>query len=163
MMKKTLYLLLFLGSVSCWSQFLDGKKNIQKFDGFFNFHYSEEKGEIYLEVDKLDTDFLYVHSLSTGLGSNDLGLDRGQLGDGVLVKFVKSGNKILLIQQNVNYRANTDNLLEKKSTEQAFGKSVLFGFEIKETKGKTYVIDFTPFLMLDAHGVAQNLKRNKEG
>jgi hypothetical protein len=163
MMKKTLYLLLFLGSVSCWSQFLDGNKNIQKFDGFFNFHYSEEKGEIYLEVDKLDTDFLYVHSLSTGLGSNDLGLDRGQLGDGVLVKFVKSGNKILLIQQNVNYRANTDNLLEKKSTEQAFGKSVLFGFEIKETKGKTYVIDFTPFLMLDAHGVAQNLKRNKEG
>ncbi len=162
-MKKIVYLLIFLGSLSCWSQFLDGKKNLQKFDGFFDFHYSEETGEIYLEVDKLDTDFLYVHSLSTGLGSNDLGLDRGQLGDGVLVKFVKSGNKILLIQQNVNYRANTDNLLEKKSTEQAFGKSVLFGFQIKETKGDTYVIDFTPFLMLDAHGVAQNLKRNKEG
>jgi hypothetical protein len=163
MIKNIVYVVLFFGSMSCWSQFLDGKKNLQKFEGFFDFHYSEESGEIYLEVDKLDTDFLYVHSLSTGLGSNDLGLDRGQLGEGVLVKFVKSGNKILLIQQNVNYRANTDNLLEKKSTEQAFGKSVLFGFEIKETKGETYVIDFTPFLMLDAHGVAQNLKRNKEG
>ena len=163
MIKKIIYLLFFLGSISCWSQFLDGKKNLQRFDGFFDFHYSEEAGEIYLEVDKLETEFLYVHSLSTGLGSNDLGLDRGQLGDGVLVKFVKSGNKILLIQQNVNYRANTDNLAEKKSTEQAFGKSVLFGFEIKETKGETYVIDLTPFLMLDAHGVAQNLKRNKEG
>jgi hypothetical protein len=163
MMKKIVYLLLFLGSLSCWSQFLDGKKNLQKFEGFFDFHYSDETDEIYLEVDTLDTDFLYVHSLSTGLGSNDLGLDRGQLGEGVLVRFVKSGNKILLIQQNVKYRANTENLLEKKSTEQAFGKSVLFGFQIKETKGETYVIDFTPFLMLDAHGVAQNLKRNKEG
>ena len=162
-MKKIVCLLLFFGSLSCWSQFLDGKENLKKFDGFFDFHYSEDRGEIYLEVDTLDTEFLYVHSLSTGLGSNDLGLDRGQLGEGVLVKFVKSGNKILLIQQNIKYRANTDNLLEKKSTEQAFGKSVLFGFEIKETKGETYVIDFTPFLMLDAHGVAQNLKRNKEG
>ncbi|MFT6984049.1 MAG: hypothetical protein ACJAUD_002829, partial [Crocinitomicaceae bacterium] len=163
MMKKIVYLLLFLGSLSCWSQFLDGKKNLQKFEGFFDFHYSDETDEIYLEVDTLDTDFLYVHSLSTGLGSNDLGLDRGQLGEGVLVRFVKSGNKILLIQQNVKYRANTENLLEKKSTEQAFGKSVLFGFEIKETKGEIHVIDFTPFLMLDAHGVAQNLKKNKEG
>ena len=162
-MKKIVYLFLFLGSMSCWSQFLDGNKNLEKFNGFFDFHYSDETGKIYLEVDTLDTEFLYVHSLSTGLGSNDLGLDRGQLGDGVLVKFVKSGDKILLIQQNVNYRAITDNLLEKRSTEQAFGRSVLFGFQIKETKGQTYVIDFTPFLMLDAHGVAQNLKRNKEG
>ena len=63
----------------------------------------------------------------------------------------------------MNYRANTENLAEKKSTEQAFGKSVLFGFEIKETKNETHIIDFTPFLMLDAHGVAQVLKRKKEG
>ena len=123
-MKKIVYLFLFLGSMSCWSQFLDGNKNLEKFNGFFDFHYSDETGKIYLEVDTLDTEFLYVHSLSTGLGSNDLGLDRGQLGDGVLVKFVKSGDKILLIQQNVNYRAITDNLLEKRSTEQAFGRSV---------------------------------------
>ena len=60
---------------------------------FFDFHYSEKTGKIYLEVDKLDMEFLYVHSLSTGLGSNDLGLDRGQLGEGVLVKFVKSGKQ----------------------------------------------------------------------
>ncbi len=163
MKQVTLVVALFFGMTSVYAQFLDTKKDLQKFNGFYDFHYSEAEGNIYLEVDKLDTEFLYVHSLSTGLGSNDLGLDRGQLGDGVLVKFVKAGKKLLLIQQNTQYRANTNNQLEKKSIEQAFAKSVLFGFEIKETKGKKYIIDLTPFLLLDAHGVAANLKRNKEG
>lgn len=163
MKQVTLVVALFFGITTAYAQFLDTKKDLQKFNGFFDFHYSEAEGNIYLEVDKLDQEFLYVHSLSTGLGSNDIGLDRGQLGDGVLVKFVKTGNKLLLIQQNTQYRANTDNQLEKKSIEQAFARSVLFGFDIKETKGKSHVIDLTPFLLLDAHGVAQNLKRNKEG
>lgn len=145
------------------AQFLENKKDLQSFEGFFNFHYSESEDAIYLEVDKLNAEFLYVHALTSGLGSNDIGLDRGQLGGGEIVKFIKAGNKLLLLQPNQNFRANTDNELEKKSVEQAFAKSVLFGFPIKETKGDTYIIDITPLLMLDAHGVAQRLKQGKEG
>jgi hypothetical protein len=149
--------------MTAFGQFLEKKKDLTKFQGFFNFHYSEAEGNIYLEVDKLDTEFLYVHSLRTGIGSNDIGLDRGQLGGGEVVQFVKTGNKLLLIQSNMQYRANSNNELEKKSIKEAFARSVLFGFEIKETKGTTYIIDLTPFLLLDAQGVAQNLKANKEG
>ena len=145
------------------SQFLEKKKDLKKFEGFFNFHYSERDGEIYLEVDKLDTDFLYVHALRSGLGSNDIGLDRGQLGGGELVKFVKAGNKILLLQPNVQYRASSENEMERKSISEAFAKSVLFGFEIKDTINNNYVIDLTPFLMEDAHGIANRLKTRKEG
>tara|TARA_R110002124_G_scaffold138576_6_gene302309 strand:- start:260564 stop:262975 length:2412 start_codon:yes stop_codon:yes gene_type:complete len=163
-MKNILICLTILfGINSVSAQFLDKKKDLIKTEGFFNFHYSEAEGNIYLEVDKINTEFLYVHSLSTGLGSNDIGLDRGQLGDGVVVKFIKSGNKLLLLQPNMRYRANTENQLEKKSVEQAFAKSVLYGFEIKDTISDNYVIDLTPFLMLDAHQVSQRLKRNKEG
>ena len=86
MKKITLYILLF-GIFSAQAQFIDQKKNLQSFKGFFDFHYSDEQGEIYLEVDKLDSEFLYIHSLSSGLGSNDIGLDRGQLGNEVVVKF----------------------------------------------------------------------------
>ncbi len=160
---KLFYFILFFGIHSLSAQFLEGKKDLQFFEGYFNFHYSETDGEIYLEVDKLDTEFLYSHFLATGLGSNDIGLDRGKIGDGVVVKFIKSGNKILLLQPNQKYRAITDNQLEKMSIEQAFAKSVLFGFPIKETKGTTYIIDITPFLLLDTHGVAQRLKSKKEG
>ena len=163
-MKFYLFFILFLfGLNHVTAQFLEEKKDLKNFEGFFNFHYSENDDEIYLEVDKLDTEFLYAHFLSSGLGSNDIGLDRGQIGDGVVVKFIKSGNKLLLIQPNQKFRANTENKLEKKSIEQAFAISVLFGFPIKETKGSIYVINLTPFLLLDAHNVANRLKNKKEG
>ncbi|MEZ4874897.1 MAG: zinc-dependent metalloprotease [Flavobacteriaceae bacterium] len=164
---RTVLLALFLlfGMTSLHAQFLDGKKNLTKFNGFFNFFYAEDDGSILLEVpaSKIDEEFLYVHSLRTGLGSNDIGLDRGQLGDGVVVKFIKSGKKLLLVQPNMNYRAVTQNALERKSVEEAFARSVWFGFDIKETQNDTYLIDFTSFLMEDAHNVALTLKNNKQG
>ncbi|WP_299440764.1 zinc-dependent metalloprotease [uncultured Aquimarina sp.] len=144
-------------------QFLEKQKDLQLQKGYFNFYYNQSKDEIYLEVNKLNTEFLYVHSLATGLGSNDIGLDRGQIGDGVIVKFQKAGNKLLLVQPNQRYRAITENELEKKSVEQAFAKSVLFGFPIKEEKSSTYIIDLTPFLLQDTHGVINRLKNQNEG
>ena len=97
------------------------------------------------------------------MGSNDLGLDRGQLGGTSIVKFIKAGNKLLLIEPNQDYRAVTNNTEEKKSIEEAFGRSVLYGFEIKEKIGKSYVIDLTPFLLEDAHNIAATLKKANEG
>lgn len=82
----------------------------------------------------------------------DIELDRGQLGGGVIVKFIKSGNKLLLIQPNLRFRASTDNKSEKKSVEEAFAKSVLFGFEILEEKEGVHLIDATDFFLRDAHG-----------
>ena len=134
-----------------------------KFKGFFNFSYDESKDKIFLEVDKLDYEFLYIGSLASGVGSNDIGLDRGQLGQEKLVKFVKKGNKILLVEPNLFYRAQTQNISEKKSVEQAFAKSVIFGFEIVETNDEHYLIDLTPFLLYDRHGVSKKLRDLKQG
>ena len=136
---------------------------LDKFKGFFDFSYDESKDKIFLEVDKLDYEFLYIGSLASGVGSNDIGLDRGQLGLEKLVKFVKRGNKILLVEPNLYYRAQTENNSEKKSVEQAFAKSVIFGFEIIETNEEHYLIDFTPFLLYDRHGVAKRLRDLKQG
>ncbi|MGC1204539.1 MAG: zinc-dependent metalloprotease [Flavobacteriaceae bacterium] len=138
-------------------------KKLVDYKGFFNFSYDESEDKIYLEVSNLNEEFLYVNSLATGVGSNDIGLDRGQLGNERVVKFEKAGNKLLLVQPNQNYRAITDNDLERKSIEQAFAKSILYGFKIIEEKDKRYKIDMTSFLMEDAHGVSDKLKRSKEG
>lgn len=145
------------------AQFSDKKKDFVKYEGLYDFYYDEDTDKIYLEVDNLNKEFLYVYSLSSGIGSNDIGLDRGQLGDEQVVFFKKAGNKLLLVQPNMKYRAITDNVLERKSVEQAFAKSVLFGFPIVEEKGGTYVIDITDFLMQDAHGVSNRLKRTEQG
>ncbi len=158
----TLILLLFF-SFTGFSQFFEGKKGITEYNGYFSFYYDESEDKIFLEVDKIDKEFLYVTALSQGIGSNDIGLDRGQLGDGVVVKFIKAGNKLLLIQPNQNFRAITNNKEEKQSVKEAFAKSVLHGFIIKETKGGKYLVDATDFFIRDAHGVINTLSRNKQG
>ena len=162
-MKSTLritLLLLFCSNIQ--AQILN-KKGLKSYDGYFDFYYEESTDKIYLKVEKLNEEFLYVNSLASGVGSNDIGLDRGQLGNERVVYFQKAGNKLLLVQPNLKFRANTDNALEKKSIEQAFAKSVLFGFKIAEKKDGNYIIDFTPFLMQDAHGVSGRLKGRREG
>ena len=136
------------------------------YQGFFDFYYEENSGKVFLKVNKesqVDLEFLYINSLSAGIGSNDIGLDRGQLGDERVVYFSKAGNKLLLIQPNLKYRASTDNALEKQSVKEAFAESVLFGFPIVETSSTEYLIEMTPFLMQDTHGVSQRLKRSKQG
>ena len=145
------------------AQFSDKKKDFVKYEGLYDFYYDGSQDKIYLEVNDLNKEFLYVYSLSSGIGSNDIGLDRGQLGNEQVVFFKKAGNKLLLVQPNLKYRAITDNVLERKSVEQAFAKSVLFGFPIEEEKNGVYIIDITDFLMQDAHGVSERLKRTQQG
>lgn len=146
-----------------FAQFFKDNNKVTKYEGYFTFYYDESSDKIYLEVDKLNTQFLYVNSLSEGIGSNDIGLDRGQLGGERVVFFKKVGNKLLLIQPNQDYRAITDNLEEKKSVEQAFAKSVLQGFKIEKMEGNKYLIDATPFFMRDAHGVIERLREGGQG
>jgi hypothetical protein len=162
-MKKIISYLIILFIVNTtFSQVLSDKTLIP-YTGYFNFHYEEANDKIYLEVNRLNEEFLYISSLSNGIGSNDIGLDRGQLGAERLVKFIKAGNKLLMVQPNQDYRAITDNELERKSIEQAFAKSVIYGFKIVESDAGNYIVDFTPFLLQDTHGVANRLKNAKEG
>ena len=162
-MKKysVISILLLWVSVSFSQSF--SEKKLENFKGYFNFFYEESQDKMFLEVKNLNQEFLYVSSLSSGVGSNDIGLDRGQLGGERVVKFIKAGNKLLLVQPNQDYRAITNNELERKSIEQAFAKSVLFGFKIIETKNDSFIIEITPFLMQDTHGVSNRLKRSNEG
>lgn len=138
-------------------------KGMQRVSGYFPFYWDEKGGRILLEIDKLDQEFLYVNSLPRGVGSNDLGLDRGQLGDTRIVKFVRSGPKILLIQPNYDYRAVSPNADERKSVEQAFAKSVLWGFKAEAVEGGKVLVDFTPFLLRDSHRIGDKLEDLKQG
>ncbi len=135
----------------------------KKYEGFFDFYWDEKTGKVFLEIDRLGEEFIYVNSLAAGVGSNDLGLDRGQLGDTRVVKFERSGPKVFLVQPNQGYRALSENENEVLSVEEAFAKSVLYGFKVeKEEKGKV-LIDITNMLLADAHGVVQRIKRAKQG
>ena len=163
-MKLFFYVVTLFCSMNLFAQKSFQKTTKMKsFEGFFNFYYDDTSDKLYLEVDKLNEDFLYVNALSAGVGSNDIGLDRGQLGSTAVVKFIKAGNKLLLIQPNLDYRAITDNVEEKKSVEEAFAQSVLFGFTIEEEKGNSFLIDVSAFFLRDAHGVSKRLQNSQQG
>ena len=151
-------------SVAAPASGIAGKTSGMKaFDGYFKYYYDEKSDKIMLVVDKLDQEFLYVNSLAAGIGSNDIGLDRNQLGQERVVKFVKVGPKVLLVQPNYSYRAVSDNDDERKSVEDAFAKSVLWGFTLVTEEDGKVLIDMSDFLMQDAHNVSGRLKNNKQG
>jgi hypothetical protein len=129
-------------------------QNLKKFEGYFNFYYDEKSGKVYLEVDKLNTEFLYFSSLVDGVGNG--GPERGQASS-VITKFIKVGAKIFLVEPNYSYRAVNGNADEKKDVENAFAKSVIFGFTPAAIEGDKILIDFTPFLVRDSQHIGEAL------
>ncbi|MGZ3854450.1 MAG: DUF5118 domain-containing protein, partial [Flavisolibacter sp.] len=106
-------------------------KDMKKFEGFFNYYWDDATGKIWLDVNKLDSEFLYVTTLPAGLGSNDVGLDKGLLTSNRLVKFNRVGRKILMVQPNYSFRANSSNAFEKRAVEQSFASSTIWGFTVE--------------------------------
>ena len=98
--------------------------------GFVPLHWHDGDGKLYAEITKFDEPFIYYPSLSQGVGSNDLGLDRGRLGNTQLVQFERVGPRVLLVALNTRYRATTENAAETRAVDEAFARSVLWGFDI---------------------------------
>jgi len=138
-------------------------EGMTKHPGYITFYWDEKEGKIWLELDRFDEELLYVNSLTAGVGSNDVGLDRNQLGSTAVVKFQRFGPKVLLTQVNYGFRALSDNPHEVRSVEEAFAQSVHWGFKVEaEEKGRV-LVDATGFLLRDAKGVVARLKEKEQG
>jgi hypothetical protein len=131
--------------------------------GFFPLYWDAKAGKLWLEIQKFDEDFLYYDSLPGGLGSNDIGLDRGQLGRERVVHFMRSGPKILLMEKNLAFRAVGGSAAEARAVADSFAQSVLGGFEVAAEEGGRVLVDATAFFLRDAHDVVGTLKKAKQG
>ncbi|MCO1332784.1 zinc-dependent metalloprotease [Microbulbifer sp. OS29] len=136
---------------------------MQRHSGFHDFYWDGSSGRVLLEVSEFDRELLLLTGLAQGLGSNPVGLDRNQAGESRLVKFQRSGNKVLLHQVNLKYRAQSENAAERRAVEEAFASSVLWGFTVLVQDEGTVLVDFTPFLLSDQHGIAARLKGAEQG
>lgn len=138
-------------------------KEMKKYEGFLNFYWETSSGKVWLEISKLDTEILYQQSLPSGLGSNDIGLDRGLLGDTKIISFKRTGRKLLMIQPNYAYRALTKNPNEKRAVEQSFASSVIWGFTIEAETNDGVLVDATDFLLRDAMHVSNRIRAAQQG
>ena len=136
-MKKIILFISIFGFIYS-NSITEKTKSMKKMDGYLNMFWDNNSGKLWLEISDFDQEFLYVNSLMAGMGSNDVGLDRGQLGNSRIVYFHRIGPKILLIQPNYRYRANTDDEKEKASVADGFAKSTIWGFRVEEEENGKY-------------------------
>ena len=138
-------------------------RDLRKLDGYFPLYWDAEEGRLLLEIPRFDAEFLYQVSLPTGVGSNPIGLDRGQLGDTRVVHFERVGPKVLLVEPNQRFRAITRDAAERRAVEESFARSVIWGFKVEAAEGSRVLVDATSFFLRDAHGVADRLRESNQG
>lgn len=131
--------------------------------GYLDVWYEQETGKTWFLVSQNLGELIYQTSLSHGLGSNDIGLDRGQLGDTRLVEFQRVGNKVMLLQKNTAYRAMTDNPSEAKAIADSFANAIIWQFPLREHSKEKWLLDASEFLLRDTHEVVDRLKATKQG
>ncbi len=136
---------------------------MKRLDGFLPLVWDAKSGKIYLEIGSFGKDFLYLDSLPYGVGSNDLGLDRGQLGRSHVVRFYRSGPHVLMMERNLRYRSSSTQPEERLDVEQSFAQSVLWGFKVEAEDNGKALVDATDFFLHDAHGVGERLQQAHQG
>jgi len=143
--------------------FLSELDGFERLPGYFDLYWDERKGRLIIQIDRFDDEFLYQSSMARGVGSNDIGLDRGQLGATKVVRFQRSGPKVLMIEDNIDYRAVSDNADEQDAVDESFATSVIWGFEALGERDGSVFVDATDFLIRDAHGISARLAEMGEG
>lgn len=141
-------------------------KGMERQDGFLPFHVDAKEGKIWLELpgtSGLLAEALYVEGLLTGLGSNPVGLDRGQLGDAIVLRFRRVGPRVVAEIPNLRYRARSESEDERRAVEQSFATSILWSGKIVAQDDAAVLVDFTDFLVRDAHDVVPRLKATGQG
>src|ERR1041384_8149717 len=163
-MKRLSFLLLLFFCTTLQAQKISEKvAGMEKFPGFFPFYWDAKAGKVWLEIDKWNAEFLYVESLPAGIGSNDIGLDRGQLGSSSIVRFDRTGPRVLLVAPNYSFRATSNNADERLAVRDAFAESTLRGFEVAAEENGRVLVDATNFYLRDVHEVTNTLQRNQQG
>jgi hypothetical protein len=160
-------LVLFLISSLSFAQALPGIDEVvadfDAMEGYFTIYWDEGEGKLYWEFGKLDTEFLYQVSMGSGLGSNPVGIDRGQLRGTYLLSAKRIGPKLLLEEPNYRYRATSDNELERQAVRDAFAPSVIWGFEIIAADEDAVLVDATDFFLRDARNVTGQIASRGQG
>src|SRR5262249_13365986 len=131
--------------------------------GRFPLYWDDKAGKLWLEIDQWQREFLSQSGLPAGVGSNDIGLDRGQLGATRVVRFERVGPRVLLIQSNLGFRASGAPPDEQRTVRESFAESALWGFAIAAQTGDHALVDATEFFLPAAHAIPATLKRTSQG
>jgi hypothetical protein len=137
----------------------DRTAGLTKLEGFFPLYHDAASGQLLMEIPRLGTEVLHMAGLAAGLGSNDIGLDRGAPQGSRIVFFERQGPRVMMVQPNYRFRASSTNPAEVKAVRDAFARSVLWGFNVlaESNGGARVLVDITDFVLRDATNIANQL------
>jgi hypothetical protein len=137
----------------------DRTASMRKLDGFFPLYWDSAGGQLFMEIPRLNSEVLHVMGLGAGLGSNDIGLDRGGLMGSRIVMFERTGPRVMMVQPNYDFRSSSTNPAEVRAVRDAFARSILWGFQVaaESDGGRRVLVDLTDFLIRDANNIAQRM------
>lgn len=162
-MRKLISLILLCVSACAGASIEEKTAGMRKLSGLFPLYWEEKGGNLFLEIERMGEEFLFYTSLTRGLGSNDIGLDRNQLGNERILHFRRVGTKVLLQENNLRYRAESNDAAERAAVASAFASSTHFGFTVAAETGARVLVDFTPFVLRDGHRAAERIKNARSG
>ena len=136
---------------------------ITNLEGFIPLRWDEESGKLLMEITRFNEELIWQVSLAAGVGSNPIGLDRGQLGATHLVRFERVGPRVLMVEPNYAFRAISNDAAERRAVEQSFATSILAGFKVESATERGVLVDATEFFLSDAHGVSRRLRETQQG
>ena len=128
-------------------------------EGFVDLRYDDASGALHWRLPASEEPFLLQVSVASGLGSNPIGIDRGALGPRHVVRVRRLGKKVLLIADNLGFRAGSDSAAERRSVDESFADSVLWAFEQEESTRDPLLVDATEFVSQDWFGFADRVRR----
>ncbi|MFV1988677.1 MAG: zinc-dependent metalloprotease [Gemmatimonadota bacterium] len=132
--------------------------SMRAIDGFMPLYWENSTGKLWMEIGRWDTDVLHMTGLASGLGSNDIGLDRGALSGSRVVRFNRVGPKVLMVQPNLRFRASSPDPREVRAVTDAFAPSTLWGFTVAAETGDRVLVDATSFFVRDISNWGSRLR-----
>jgi len=132
---------------------------------FIGVRVDADRNKLLLEVpaERIGRDFMHQVVLATGAGAPALGLDRGQLGDGTIVRLERRGKRLVLVTDNWGVRAPGASAASQRAAAEAFPTGVIAAFPIEGEANGTVTVDATALFLSDVYGIAESLRRSQQG
>lgn len=122
-------------------------------EGFVPLYVDESDGRILARLSPgEDGDFgrmIYAARMTSGLGSNPVGIDRGRGTSGEILRFFRVNDRIFAEFENTRYRAIGAGEDETNATRQSFARSIIWSTDILAQEGDDVLIDLSGFLTRD--------------
>lgn len=134
----------------------------ERHEGFITFYWDESSSKVLMEIPVFDSDVLYFVSAATGGGSVELPLDRGMMGSSV-IHFHRAGNRVLVEEQNLDYRAPQGHEALQQNVQDSFPTSVVASLPIVAIQGDRVLVDANPLFYRDAADIQGRTARVNQG